>query len=79
LARSTSTPLHEQQVFAGQYGLAVLVENFQRLDHHAVVRLLVVALFLVSLIVTRTRRVSPMNTSLIAAGRKGVAGFPLSF
>jgi hypothetical protein len=43
LARSTSAPLHKQQVFAGQHGLAAPVENFQRLNHHAVVRLLVVA------------------------------------
>jgi hypothetical protein len=33
-------------VFTRQHGLAALVENLQRLDHHAVVRLLVVALFL---------------------------------
>ena len=43
LAKSTSTPFHEQQVFTRQHGLAALVENFQRLDHHAGVRLLVVA------------------------------------
>jgi len=33
-------------VFGGQYGLAALVENFQRPDLHAAVRLFVVALFI---------------------------------
>jgi hypothetical protein len=65
---SGATPFHEEQVFAGQHGLAALVENRQRLDHHAVVRLLVLwSRF--SLIVTRTRRVSPMNTSLMKRSR----------